>query len=173
MTARSDEHIRAKCFHPSGMFIEFPKQEIDQTITERFEKIARRFPDRTAVETTRHRLSYRDLNRAANRTAHALSACGDHRGSVAILMEQDAPVASAILGTLKAGKFYVPLDPSLPYARSKLIVDDTQAEFILTNSYRWRSPWWSRQAACSTSMISQIFPMGIHRSAWSPTLFAG
>ena len=135
MTARSDEHIRAKCFHPSGMFIEFPKQEIDQTITERFEKIVKRFPDRTAVETTRHRLSYRDLNRAANRTAHAvLSACGDHRGSVAILMEQNAPVVSAILGTLKAGKFYVPLDPSLPYARSKLIVADTQAEFILTNS---------------------------------------
>jgi amino acid adenylation domain-containing protein len=135
MAERSDDHIRAKCFHPNGTFIEFPEDEIEHSIPERFEKIARRFPDRTAVESRRHRLTYRDLNQAANRTAHAvLSTCGDKNRSIAVLMEHDAPVIGAILGALKAGKFYVPLDPSLPYARSKFIVDDAQAESIITNT---------------------------------------
>lgn len=135
MTEGSDEPIRAKCFHSSGTFIEFPKNEIEQSITERFEKIVRQFPDRTAVETRRHRLTYRDLNRAANRTAHAvLSTCGDKNRSIAVLMEHDAPVIGAIMGALKAGKFYVPLDPSLPYARSKFILDDAEAESIITNT---------------------------------------
>jgi amino acid adenylation domain-containing protein len=135
MAERSDDHIRVKCFHPNGTFIEFPEDEIEQSIPERFEKIARQFPDHTAVESRRHRLTYRDLNRAANRTAHAvLSTCGDKNGSIAVLMEHDTPVIGAIIGTLKAGKFYVPLDPSLPYARSKFILDDAQAESIITNT---------------------------------------
>ena len=135
MAERSDDHVRAKCFHPSGTFVEFPENEIEQSITQRFEKIARQFPDQPAVESLRHRLTYRDLNRAANRVAHAvLSTCGDNHRSIAVLMEHDAPVVSAIVGALKAGKFYVPLDPSLPYTRSKFIVDDAQAESIITNT---------------------------------------
>jgi non-ribosomal peptide synthetase component F len=135
MAQRSDDPSRAKCFHPNGTFVEFPENEIEQSIPERFEKIARRFPDRTAVESRRHRLTYRDLNRAANKTAHALlSTCADKNRSVALLMEHDAPVIGAIMGALKAGKFYVPLDPSLPHARSKFILDDVQAESIITNT---------------------------------------
>ncbi|MGH7835136.1 MAG: AMP-binding protein, partial [Candidatus Binatia bacterium] len=135
MAVRSDEHAQSKCFHPKGTFIEFPQDEIEQSIPERFEKIARQFPDRTALESRRHRFTYRDLNRGANKTAHAvLSACGDENRSVAVLMEHDAPVISAILGALKAGKFYVPLDPSLPHARSQFILDDVQAESIITNT---------------------------------------
>jgi amino acid adenylation domain-containing protein len=135
MARRSDDGIRAKCFHRSGTFIEFPKEEIDQSIPQRFEKIVRQFPDRTAVESRRHRLTYRDLAQIVNKIAHAvLSRCGDHQGSVAVLMEHDAPVIGAILGALKAGKFYVPLDPALPRARGKFILDDVQAESIITNT---------------------------------------
>jgi amino acid adenylation domain-containing protein len=135
MAERSDDHIRAKCFHLNGTFIEFPEDEIEHSIPERFERIARRFADRTAVESSRHRLTYSDLNQAANRIAHAvLSTCGDKNRSIAVLMEHDAPVIGAIMGALKAGKFYVPLDPSLPYARSKFILDDAQAESIITNT---------------------------------------
>src|SRR5215208_537602 len=100
----SDDHVRAKCFHPNGTFTEFPKDEIEQSIPQRFEKIVRQFPDRTAVESKRHGLTYQDLNEVANQTAHAvLSACGDENRSVAVLMEHDAPVVGALMGTLKAG----------------------------------------------------------------------
>ncbi|HEY7220753.1 MAG TPA: non-ribosomal peptide synthetase [Candidatus Binatia bacterium] len=135
MAERSDDHVRAKCFHPSGTFVEFTRDEIEQSIPQRFEKIARQFPDRIAVESTGHRLTYRDLNRGANKIAHAvLSALGHENHSIAVLMDHDAPVVSAIMGALKAGKFYVPLDPSLPLARSKFILDDAQAEVIITDT---------------------------------------
>src|SRR5262252_9573164 len=49
-------------------------------------------------------------------------------------MEHDAPVVSALLGVLKAGKFYVPLDPSLPAARTRFILSDVEAEFIITDA---------------------------------------
>jgi hypothetical protein len=44
--------IRDKCFHPSGTFVEFPKENVETSIPERFEKIARRFPHRLVVKTS-------------------------------------------------------------------------------------------------------------------------
>jgi amino acid adenylation domain-containing protein len=135
MVKRSDEHVRAKCYHGNGTFVEFSRDEIEQSIPERFEKTVRQFPERTAVENTRHHLTYRELNQGANRIAHAvLSKCGGGNRSVAVIMEHDAPVIGAILGALKAGKSYVPLDPSLPRERSKFILDDAQAECIITSA---------------------------------------
>ena len=45
------EAIRAKCFHPSGTFIEFKKEEIEQSIPKRFEKIVIQYPNRIAVKS--------------------------------------------------------------------------------------------------------------------------
>ena len=135
MTERSDERVRAKCFHKNGTFVEFAKEEIEQSILARFGTIVRKFPGRMAVETPRQRFIYRDLDRSANKIANAiLSKLGDENRSVAVLMDHDAPVIGALMGTLKAGKIYVPLDPSLPRARSEFIVNDAQAESILTDT---------------------------------------
>src|SRR5262249_22175066 len=59
-----------------------------------------------------------------------LGASGDQ---IAILLEHDAPVVAAFLGTLKAGKTYVPLDPQYPKERLSYIVEDSQARIVLTN----------------------------------------
>ena len=40
------EVIRARCFHPSGNFVEFPKEEVEQSIPERFEQQVAKYPDR-------------------------------------------------------------------------------------------------------------------------------
>lgn len=131
----SDTAARSKCFHPNGRFLEFSREETDQSIPERFEKIAQKYPDRLAVKTKNHSLTYNDLNSAANRMAHTiLSQRGRKNEPVALLMEHDAPVIAAILGALKAGKFYVPLDPSLPHLRVKYILEDLQASYIVTNN---------------------------------------
>jgi len=45
------EAIRAKCFHPTETFVEFKKEEIEQSIPQRFEKIVRQYPERIAVKT--------------------------------------------------------------------------------------------------------------------------
>ena len=49
--------IWAKCFHPSGNFVEFRKEEIEQSIPDRFERQVRKYPDRIAVRTTDHTLA--------------------------------------------------------------------------------------------------------------------
>ena len=43
--------IRDKCLHPTGRFVEFKKEEIEQSIPDRFEQMVRMYPDRLAIET--------------------------------------------------------------------------------------------------------------------------
>lgn len=127
--------IRAGCVHPTGIFVEFNKAEIEQSIPERFEQIARRYPGRLAVKTTQCALTYEELNKAANRIARAiLSRCEQGAEPIALLLEQGAPVIAAILGALKAGKIYVPLDPSYPHARIAYMLEDSQAALVVTNN---------------------------------------
>jgi amino acid adenylation domain-containing protein len=127
--------IRAKCFHPSGTFIEFTRDEVEQSIPERFEKMARLYPDKLAVKTKTEELSYDALNRAANRLARAiLERCGGGNQPVALLLDHDAAMIAAILGVLKAGKIYVPLDPSHPRPRITSKLEDLPASLIVTNN---------------------------------------
>ena len=66
------EAIRAKCFHPSGTFVEFKKEEIEQSIPERFEKVVGKYPDRLAVKLVDRSYTFDELNKAANRVAWAI-----------------------------------------------------------------------------------------------------
>ena len=127
--------IRAKCFHPTGAFVEFKKEEVEQSIPERFEKIVRMHPERVAVKTTQHEFTYNMLNQAANGVAQAVvSYLGRSQEPVALLFENEARLIPAVLGVLKAGKFYVPLDASYPHARNRSILENLQARLIVTNS---------------------------------------
>ena len=127
--------IRAKCFHPSGTFVEFKKEEIEQSIPERFEQIVRRYPERIAVKTKHDQLTYCELNKAANRVAHAiLEQGGKSEEPVALLIQHDAPMIAAILGVLKAGRICVPIDPSFPKERVGYMLEDSQASLIVTNT---------------------------------------
>jgi amino acid adenylation domain-containing protein len=126
--------IRAKCFHPTGTFVPFERGEIEQSIPERFESIARKYPQALAVKTKTDSLTYGELNNAANRLANAiLSKRGNQSEPVALLFEQGVPAIVAILAILKAGKFYVPLDPFLPIDKSKDILLDSTAALLITN----------------------------------------
>jgi len=129
------EAIRTKCFHPSGTFVEFKKEEVEQSIPDRFEEQVAKYPNRVAVKTRNHTLTYDELNRLSNRVARAILAQRENgKAPVALLLEHDASVIAAILGVLKAGKIYVPLDPSYPQARTRYILEDSQAALIMTNS---------------------------------------
>ena len=129
------EAILAKCFHPTGTFVEFTKEEVEQSIPERFEKIVRLHPDRIAVSTRNHSLSYKELNKTANQIAHAiLSEQGERDEPIVLLLDNDAPMIAAILGVLKAGKMFVALDPSFPKARMAFILEHSQAGVVVSNS---------------------------------------
>jgi non-ribosomal peptide synthetase component F len=129
------EAIRANCFHPTGTFAEFKLQEVEQSIPERFEKIVQKYPDRLAVKTQDHALTYDQLNKAANRVARAiLNRRNEREKLVALLFEPGSQVVVAMLGALKAGTIYVPLDPSFPRTRIIRILKDSDAKLIVTNS---------------------------------------
>jgi amino acid adenylation domain-containing protein len=126
--------IRAQCFHPSGRFEEFTKEEVEQSIPERFEKIAKRYADRIAIKEGAQAVTYAELNQRANRLAHAiLDRCGEGNLPVAILMEHGTSVLVAIVAALKAGKIYVPLDPSYPVERLQYMLLDSQAGLIVAH----------------------------------------
>jgi len=131
---RQQRAIRDKCFHPTGKFVEFKKKEIEQSIPDRFEQIVRQFPDRIAVRTRNDTLTYTELNAMANRIAHTLlERQGRKTQLVAILLEKDVPQLAAMLAVMKAGKFFLILDPSFPKARIANMVEDSRAKLVVTN----------------------------------------
>ena len=99
-----------------------------------FEEQVRRHPDRLAVVAGEDGLTYSELDRAANRIAHALLAqLNSDETTVALLFEPGLSIVVAILGTLKAGKTYVALDPSYPEARTAFMLADCQARVLLAD----------------------------------------
>ena len=82
-----------------------------------FARQARRYADRVAVTDGRTQLTYAELDRRANRLAHRLVACGIGREDrVALYLGRSCDMIVAILGILKSGAAYVPLDPGDPAA---------------------------------------------------------
>lgn len=103
---------------PRGEFHEILAQQIEQSIPQRFEQQVDRFAGRIAVKTANVELTYAELDEWANRIALAILARrGAQPDAVGLLLGQGAVSAAATLGVLKAGKFYVPLDPFYPPAR--------------------------------------------------------
>nr|WP_240929419.1 amino acid adenylation domain-containing protein [Streptomyces coryli] len=88
-----------------------------------FEKHAQATPDAVAVFCAGQRVTYAELDAKANRFAHFLAAGGRGRGAkVGVCLDYSIDMLVAILGTLKAGAAYVPLDPAYPAARLQLLL---------------------------------------------------
>jgi amino acid adenylation domain-containing protein len=128
--------IRAKCFHPSGTFVEFKKEDIELSFPERFEAIVRLYSDRIAIKTTNQVVTFADLNAVANRLARAiLAARGTTSEPIGLLLDNRPVLFAAMLGVLKAGKFFVAVDPSLPKAQIVTLLEDSQATLVITNQH--------------------------------------
>jgi amino acid adenylation domain-containing protein len=105
----------------------------DTSLVAAFGVAVGRFGARLAVETAAHSWSYAELDQHANAVAHSLRkriAAQDAR--VGLLLNQDAPMLAALLGTLKAGCVYVPLDRSLPAAKLAELLEYAQLAAVLT-----------------------------------------
>jgi amino acid adenylation domain-containing protein len=97
--------------------------------------VAKKHPDRLAVKDRQRALTYDELNRAANRTARAIrNRIAPGNQPIAILFHPSVFPVISMLGILKHGSIYVPLDPGFPPARLAWMLDDAQAGLILTDS---------------------------------------
>ncbi|MER6912748.1 amino acid adenylation domain-containing protein [Streptomyces sp. NPDC000594] len=99
-----------------------------------FEERAARTPDRAAVTSADGtRLGYAELDSRANRIAHALRGHGIGAGDrVAVLLERGPLTLPALLGVLKSGAAYVPVDPGYPAERIAFLLSDSRARAVLT-----------------------------------------
>lgn len=89
--------------------------EYASSVPARFEQIVARFPNHPAVTDSQESLTYAELNRAANRIAHGLlNRLGPRPEPIGHLFAHRAEAIVALLGILKAGKYYVPLDMRYP-----------------------------------------------------------
>ena len=95
------------------------------SIPELWDDQVARTPEAMAVTFEGRSVTYRELDEAANRLAHLLAAHGAGPGHcVALLLSRSAEAIVAILGVLKTGAAYLPIDPALPVARIGFMVAD-------------------------------------------------
>nr|WP_225737551.1 non-ribosomal peptide synthetase [Dyella acidiphila] len=100
-----------------------------------FEQQVQRTPDAIALSDDQQSLTYAQLNAQANRLAHALIARGvTPNDRVALGVERSVAMVVGILGILKAGAGYVPLDPSYPAERLAYLLQDSAPALLLTQA---------------------------------------
>lgn len=116
--------------------IEFPREDIEGSIPARFEQMVRRYPDHPAIQIDDRTITFAELNRRANQLAHALIAqFGTECEPVALLLPQGHAAIVGIIGTLKAGKIFAAMDPSInPESRLLTMLDDLQTRVLVTDS---------------------------------------
>ena len=119
----------------SRSFVEFRKDEIQQSIPSRFAQQVRRFPHHIAVQTRTAQITYDELDRFSNRIARVvLEKCEAKTAPIALLFEPGPSMVAAILGVLKSGRFFLPLDPASPPARTAAILKGSLVAHLLTDA---------------------------------------
>ncbi|HEX7333864.1 MAG TPA: amino acid adenylation domain-containing protein [Pyrinomonadaceae bacterium] len=121
-----------------------------------FEAQVERTPEAIALVFDQQEISYRELNSRANQLAHYLQSQGVREESlVGILVERSVEMLVGVLGVLKAGAAYVPLDPSYPQERLSFMAADAGIEVLLTQHHH-RLDTASFQTLCLDSEWPQI-----------------
>lgn len=105
----------------------------EKTISQVFYETAKKFAGNIALSSFEGQMTYRELNERSNEIAHMLISNGMKKGDyAAIVMERSMETVMSLLGILKAGGVYIPIDPSYPKERCRYLLNDTGAPFILT-----------------------------------------
>jgi amino acid adenylation domain-containing protein len=114
-----------------------------------FEEQAAKTPQAVAVVDEDVQISYEELNRRANRLAHYLTKLGiGPEVRVAVCMERGLEMLAGILGVLKAGGAFVPLDPADPSARRSYMAKDAGAKIVLT-----KERFTQQMAGCADHVV--------------------
>ncbi len=133
---RAAATARAAMIRPAPGFAPMERAAQEQTIHRRFEEQARAFPDRIAVSDGAVTWTYAELNRRANRVAHRIVAeIGPGAANVALLFSHGASMIAGMLGALKAGKAYVPIEPGYPRERLDFLLESSGARAVVAGLY--------------------------------------
>jgi amino acid adenylation domain-containing protein len=122
------------------LLIEFNQTETnyqqDKCIDRLFAEIVERSPDAVAVVCDSEQLTYSQLNAKSDRVASYLQECGiSSETPIALCVERSLDAIVGMLGILKAGAAYLPLDSAMPAARLNSILEDAQPQLLLTQPH--------------------------------------
>ncbi len=107
---------------------------LPQCVHRAFEEVCNQMPAATAVRCEGKELTYEELNHRANQLAWSLLDSGVRPGSVVgLCVERSEEIPIALLGILKAGCAYLPLDPDYPSARLAYMVEHSRASLLVTS----------------------------------------
>ncbi|HXA51330.1 MAG TPA: amino acid adenylation domain-containing protein, partial [Candidatus Acidoferrum sp.] len=129
LPAAEQERLLSEWNDPSRQFAR------ETCIHQIFEQQAARTPDNIALVFEQQQWNYRELNRRSNQLAHRLRALGvGPETLVGICMERSLEMLVAVLGVLKAGGGYLPLDPAYPKDRRAFMLEDAAVPVLLTQA---------------------------------------
>ncbi len=112
----------------------FDDTGMDLCAHELFEDCAEQSPTDTAIAFETSMMTYAELDRAANRVAHLLRARGIGPDTlVGVCLERSLDLIVVILGTLKAGGAFIPLDPTYPPERIRFMMEDSGAPIVIAS----------------------------------------
>jgi len=124
----SEEEIK-KISEINNTATNYPREK---TITELFEENANMFPDKIAIVCKGEFYTYRQLNEKSNQLARTLRVSGITKNiPVGLFADKSLEMMTAILGILKAGGCYTPIDPEYPEQRINFIVKDSGMKVLL------------------------------------------
>ena len=109
----------------------FPK---NRTIVDVFHESCQKFPNAVAISHGSHQLTYRELDIRSNKVAHEILR-RNHDQLIGVMNNRVPELVISILGILKAGCGYVPLDPNYPLRRLRYIVNDANLKLIVSSNH--------------------------------------
>jgi len=114
--------------------VNYPK---DKTIVDLFEEQVKNTPQKVALVFEGKRMDFQTLNEKANQVAHYLLNKNIQKENlVAICLDRSFEMMIGLLGILKSGAAYVPIDPEYPQLRIDFMIEDIAADYVITtNSY--------------------------------------
>ena len=99
-----------------------------------FENIAQDNPEKTILYAEDGELTYSQLNKKANKIANALIDKGVKvEDKIMFMMKRNSDLIATVLGIVKAGATFIPIDPNYPENRIKQILEDSNSKFIITS----------------------------------------
>jgi amino acid adenylation domain-containing protein len=114
-----------------------PEDSFGTSLAERFEAVCLAYPDRTAVTFSSDQICYADLNRRANEIAHDLLS---RKGAedrpdqiIALYLDRSIAMIAAMLGVVKAGYAYLPIDPTYPTSRVAMTLEDAAPVAVISD----------------------------------------
>ncbi|MEK7434229.1 MAG: amino acid adenylation domain-containing protein [Cyanobacteriota bacterium] len=127
--AKDEEKKQIEVFNNTTSL--YPK---DKNIIHLFEKQVELTPDNIAISMDNINLTYKELNEKSNSFANYLINLGQKQGEIiALLTKHSIETIISILGILKSGNAYLPIDPEHPADRIKFMLEDANVNFLITN----------------------------------------